>query len=218
MSVMVAVTQTSDGGCPAEEREQTLVREFFESFGRERGYFVDVGANHPQRGNQTWHLERLGWQGVLIEPQPDLAAMARETRTASVFNVACSSPQNAGRVVSLHVAGHNGALSSLHPDRMAAGAKPERTIGVAARTLDDILAETAAPAPIDFLSVDVEGHEIETLSGFDFARWRPHLVLLEDHVGDLSRHRFMRSRGYCLVRRTGWNGWYVRADNPVSFG
>src|SRR5690349_18419094 len=38
-----------------------------------RGFFVDVGANHPQLASQTWHLEQLGWDGILIEPQPDLA-------------------------------------------------------------------------------------------------------------------------------------------------
>ena len=28
-------------------------------------------------------------------------------------------------------------------------------------------------------------------SGFDFARWRPRLILLEDHVGNLDKHRFL---------------------------
>ena len=49
-------------------REQELVREFFA--GVRDGFFVEVGANRPQQESQTWHLEQLGWTGVLIEPQP----------------------------------------------------------------------------------------------------------------------------------------------------
>jgi hypothetical protein len=89
---------------------------------------------------------------------------------------------------------------------------------VPVRTLDDVLQEAKSPAPIDFLSVDVEGHEIKVLLGFDFARWRPRLILIEDHVGNLDRHRFLQGSGYRLVRRAGNNGWYVPNDAPVQPG
>jgi FkbM family methyltransferase len=186
-----------------ERREQKLVQEFFG--GGRSGFFVEVGANRPQQESQTWHLEQLGWTGVLVEPQPDLAGDLRRARSAKVFAVACSSPENAGRM-QLHVAG---ALSALDRDRMAPGAQPERIIEVPVRTLDDILTEARAPVGFDFLSVDVEGHELEVLSGFDFARWRPRLVLLEDHVGNLKKHRFLRAAGYRLIRHFENNGWYV---------
>jgi FkbM family methyltransferase len=194
-----------------EGREQALVREFFA--GARAGFFVEVGANRPQQESQTWHLEQLGWTGILIEPQPDLAGELRRKRSATVFAVACSSPQNAGRSMRLHVAG---ALSAL--DRMAPGAEPERVIEVPVRTLDDILSEARAPAAFEFLSIDVEGHELEVLGGFDLARWRPRLVLLEDHVGDLNKHRFLTAAGYRLVRRCENNGWYVPRDAAVAVG
>src|SRR5262245_33180516 len=81
-----------------------------------RGFFVEAAANRPRFASQTWHLEQLGWTGILIEPQPDLAAALRAERSAKVFAVACSSPAHAGRLRPLHVAG---ALSSLDRDRMA---------------------------------------------------------------------------------------------------
>jgi FkbM family methyltransferase len=194
------------------DNEMRLVGEFF---GGVKGFFVEVGANDPREGSQTWHLEQAGWIGILIEPQPDLAAKLRALRRANVFAVACSSPQNAGRSSPLHVAG---PMSALDRGLMSPGTKPEAVIQVPIRTLDDILIEAQAPAPLDFLSVDVEGHEIEVLRGFDFARWRPRLILLEDHVANLDKHRFLRAAGYRLVRRTGFNGWYVPADAPVDFG
>jgi len=73
-----------------------------------------------------------------------------------------------------------------------------------------------APSPIDLLSVDVEGHELEVLSGFDFERWQPLLILVEDHVGTLQTHRYLKARGYRLIRRFGNNGWYVSAEAKVN--
>ena len=205
MKIHGAVCTTLAGG-----REQELVRNFFG--GARSGFFVEVGANRPQELSQTWHLEQLGWTGILIEPQPELAGDLCRARSAKVFAVACSSPENAGRRMQLHVAG---PWSALDRDRMTPGAQPERVIEVPVRTLDDILIEARAPVGFDFLSIDVEGHELEVLSGFDFARWRPRLVLLEDFVGNLSKHRFLRAAGYRLVRRFDNNGWYIPADASI---
>lgn len=192
--------------------EARLVREFF---GAAPGFFVEVGANEPQKESQTWHLEQMGWTGVLIEPQPDLAEELRRQGKGKVFAVACSAPQHAGRIMRLHVAG---AFSSFDANLAVTGVRAERAIDVSVRTLDDVLEEAQAPTPLDLLSVDVEGHEIEVLRGFDFAKWRPRLVLLEDHVVDLHKHHFMQNTGYRLVRRTGLNGWYVPQGQASALG
>jgi FkbM family methyltransferase len=185
------------------DHETRLIAAFF---GNARGYFVEVGANDPHARSQTWHLEQAGWTGVLVEPQPELAGLLRANRTAKVFAVACSSPDNAGRTLPLHVAG---PLSALNRERMAPGASPETVIQVPVKTLDSILEEAGTHPGFDFLSIDVEGHEIEVLRGFDTARWRPRLILLEDHVPDLSKHRYLTSHGYRIIRRYENNGWYV---------
>jgi len=188
------------------DHEMRLIAAFF---GNRRGYFVEVGANDPRERSQTWHLEQAGWSGVLIEPQPELTARLRAFRTTKVFAVACSSPQNAGRTLPLHIAG---PLSALDRERMAPGAAPENVIQVPVRTLDSVLDEAGAHPEFDFLSIDVEGHEIEVLRGFDIARWHPRLILLEDHVADLSKHRYLKSAGYRIIRRYENNGWYVPPD------
>lgn len=195
------------------DNETAMVRDFFGN--KPEGYFVDVGANDPVENSQSWHLEQLGWTGVLVEPQPALADQLRRTRAAKVFAVACSSPRNAGGTLPLHLAG---PYSSLDPKLMVAGVKPSAPIEVPVRTLDSVLTEAGAPAPLDLLSIDVEGHEIEVLTGFDFSRWRPQLILLEDHVTDLAKHRFIQRAGYRLVRRTGLNAWYVPPERAFPLG
>jgi FkbM family methyltransferase len=195
------------------EQEQGLIREFFR--GARSGFFVDIGAADPQVNSQSWQFEQDGWAGILVEPRPDMAEKLRRERRATVYEVACSSPANAGRTTTLHL---RGGLSSLSENLVVAGLAPLGVVEVRLRTLDDLLAETQAPQPIDFVSIDVEGHEAEVLAGFDLARWHPRLILIEDHVLDLRLHRLLESRGYKWVRRTGLNGWYVPAGSPMRFG
>ena len=62
------------------EKQDELVWEFF---GRRRaGFFLEVGANHPTQGSQTWLLEQNGWRGILVEPQATLAALLAPTAVA----------------------------------------------------------------------------------------------------------------------------------------
>jgi FkbM family methyltransferase len=196
------------------EEEEKLVRAFFEGDG-EAGFFVEVGIGHPTNDSQTWHLEQAGWTGVLVEPQPDLAAFLVTARSATVFAVACSSPDKAGAALPLHVAG---PMSSLNPARTPRGVQTQYVIMVPVRTLDDILEEAEAPSPIDLLSLGVAGHEIEVLKGFDFAHWQPRLVLIEDPIDGLGRHRALRSAGYRLIRHAGSKGWYVPDQSAVRAG
>lgn len=185
-------------------------------FGQTRqGFFVEVGANQPQQGSQSWQFEQAGWRGVLVEPQPDLAERLRQARGAYVVAAACSSPANAGKTMTLHVLGPH---SSLNPELAVTGVTAESEIEVPVRTLDQILVEAGAPTPIDFVSIDVEGHEVEVLSGFDLARWLPRLILVEDHVTSLATHRALIRGGYRLIRRTGPNGWYVPAQQAPRIG
>ena len=190
--------------------EARLVRQYF---GGATGYFVEVGANDPKQWSQTFHLEERGWTGVLVEPQPALAEKLRQQRSAKVYALACSAPANSGRSMTLSLAGIH---SSLDPEFFVFKVRSDSAIEIPIKTLDEILIDAKAPAPIDFVSIDVENHEIEVLDGFDLARWRPKLLLMEDLVLNLSLHRYLQARGYKWMRRTGINSWYVPAAAPTA--
>jgi methyltransferase FkbM-like protein len=86
---------------------------------------------------------------------------------------------------------------------------------VPTRTLDDILREAEASTPLDLIVLDVYGHELVALLGFDFGRWRPLLIVIADPIVNLTRHRFLKESGYRLIRRVNGRGWYVPANAPV---
>jgi FkbM family methyltransferase len=197
--------------------ETELVWKFFA--GRTDGFFVDIGANDPQRGSQSWFLEERGWRGILIEPQARLCERLRPARPRSqVVQVACGAPDAPPEMPFFTAAtpGHSGLVKNL----VDAGTTYVGTEKVKVMTLDAILAEAGNPA-IDFVSMDVEGTQYDVLRGFSLQRHRPKLLLVEDHLYDLKTHRLLGRSGYKLVKRTGLNNWYVPNEStfgPAPFG
>jgi FkbM family methyltransferase len=190
--------------------EKQLVWEFFSR--KCEGFFVEVGANDPHSGSQTWLLEQNGWSGVLVEPQAALCEkLRRERRNSKVFQVACSGPEREGEA-SLYIGAQDG-ISTLEPQRDSHGTQFVGTERVRITTLDKVLSEAGA-IKIDFLSLDVEGYEIEVMRGFDFEKYQPSLILIEDGVRTLDKHRFLKRQGYRLVKRTTLNNWYIPKNQP----
>lgn len=176
--------------------------------------YVDVGANHPTIGSQTYHLEQLGWSGLLIEPIPDNCELLRKSRAGKVVECACSSPENNDRQLQLILAG---AGSTFNPELLLKSARDLKTIAVKCKTLDSVLGENNVPVGFHFLSIDVEGHEMDVFRGFTLTKWKPQLILLEDHVLTHEKHDYMRTNGYQLILRTGFNSWYVPATEKYDF-
>jgi hypothetical protein len=55
---------------------------------------------------------------------------------------------------------------------------------------------------------------LQVLRGFDLARHRPAVVLVEDHLLQLGVHRHLVWHGTRAVKRTGINNWYVPKRQP----
>ncbi len=200
----------------AEINEKRLVREFFDN--KRGGLFVEVGANEPDPVlSQTYHLENdLNWSGFLVEPIDYLYKRnCRERPKAISYNVACTSPDKTG-ILTLYIPtegseeihGHAGLeLEIDHAEK-----RELRAQQVEAVTLDTIL-NSADIKHIDLLSIDVEGTELDVLKGLNIECFKPKLVLLEDKLVYLSKHRYLSRHGYRIVRRTGFNSWYVPKED-----
>jgi len=173
----------------------------YNHFNKNIGYFVEVGANDPIAISQTYLFEQNGWLGALIEPLPHLAEHLRKMRPQSqVFECAATSPDKCGE--SYIYTGGNDTLASLSEETGG-----QRFL-VKTRTMNDILEEAKLPS-IDFLSMDVEGFEMDVFAGLDLQRWAPSLILIEDHVHDLEKHRYLVASNYKLINRLGCNNWYI---------
>lgn len=202
-----------------EAEEKALVRRYFGN--ASRGFYVEVGANEPASDfSQTWHLEKMGWRGILIEPNRELFdAIVKQRPGSKAYNVACSSPDKVGFAELKIPFMADGALdtgkAALEVEIDHAGFASYRTERVRVVTLDSIL-EGNNVERIDFLSIDVEGTELDVLKGLNLERYRPRLILLEDKLVYLNKHRWLKRKGYRLVKRTLFNNWYIPEHDPFG--
>jgi FkbM family methyltransferase len=193
------------------------------------GYFVELGANDGCFQSNTLHYEEFrGWHGVLIEPSPDRYRLCRDNRSSHdhVVNAACVSFGYAAQTVEMIYSNANSVTLNVETDigDPAAHAElgrqfltPDETVfnfHAPARTLNSILLEALAPARIDFLSLDVEGAEIEVLKGVDHEAFRFRYMLIEcRNIARLSE--YLETLRYRLVEKFNEHD-YLFADQPVS--
>jgi FkbM family methyltransferase len=122
-----------------------------------------VGAFHSKDSSQTWLLEKVGWKGILIEPQLENGEELRRNRPFSkVYQTAISRTGNEGESTFFV----DSVFSTLLPSTRSHTKKFDHQITVQVTTLDKILEKEGNPG-IDFLKIDVEGKELDCLKGFD---------------------------------------------------
>lgn len=205
----------------AQFAEDRILAEIFA--GREGGYCVEIGAYDGRTGSASYAFEQRGWNCLLVEPIPALVEEIRKQRSSPVVNCAVSEKEG---TASFFVAENVEQMSTLDltSDRrdwieQVGGAIKEITVRTA--TLDSLLAEAAFPE-IQFITIDVEGHELAVLEGFSLEKHRPRVVIIEDNAvsddprssgGDPRVSLHMREHGYVHFRRTGVNEWYAHESD-----
>jgi FkbM family methyltransferase len=173
------------------------------------GYFVDVGSGHGTIGSNSLGLELRGWKGVCIDPFP----IYMEGRTCQVFKEVVFS--KAGLVMDFAQAGGLGGLSdTLGKWNEKAAQAP--TVRLTTVTLDDLLARAGAPSFIHFISMDIEGAELEALRAFPFDRYRVGAWVIEHNREEPKRtsiQELLRSHGYERVHDYRQDDFYVPANS-----
>ena len=49
------------------------------------GFFVDIGAAHPIKGNNTYYFYRRGWRGLCVDASPGLDSLYQKQRPEDRF-------------------------------------------------------------------------------------------------------------------------------------
>lgn len=187
---------------------------FFVSKERRGGYFVEVGVGDGIAHSNTCLLEVASdWRGMLIEPNFALWDTIKKNRRAALAPYACSSSE--GMEIFHRVATPELSYigSSAPNDDLNRHVLESRAVRI--RTLDSILEEYKTPKYFDYISIDVEGHELEVLDGFDVERWSPQAITIE-YNNDSRRADAIRKRlaGYTQVMPSlsGCDLWFIRSE------
>jgi FkbM family methyltransferase len=183
---------------------------------RATGYYLDVGAFAPVDGSVTKHFYDRGWCGINIEPACEPFERLRVARPRDV-NLNCCISNRAGRATFYECEAPE--RSTLSADV----AEVTRNLRFAARTVDtrplaDVCAEHA-PDHIDFMKIDVEGHEMAVIESADWRRWRPVVLVVEATEPGLPLpsqaqwEHMLLAADYEFALFDGLNRFYVRAED-----
>ena len=52
--------------------------------GQASGRYIDIGGGHPVADNVSFWFYERGWQGIVVEPQPELAALTARCGRATL--------------------------------------------------------------------------------------------------------------------------------------
>jgi FkbM family methyltransferase len=202
----------------AQNHEDVLLRRAF--YGQPGGFYIDVGAHDPVYDSVTKHFSDHGWRGVNVEPIPRKAAAFKTSRPRDV-NLGVGLSDRAGHATFYEVV-EAPTISTFSAELAEAYRGRGYTVAehkVEVLTLADVC-ERHAPPTIDFLSLDAEGHEQQVLSGADFCRWRPRVVVVEaTRPGSQApaHHEWenlLLSADYLFATFDGLNRYYVRGEEP----
>jgi FkbM family methyltransferase len=144
------------------------------------GFYIDVGAGHPVYDNVSFAFYLRGWSGITVEPNPWLAELSAAVRPRDrhVRSLVGRAPGEGTYYLVEHF---HGLSTTIESNAQAA----EREYGKRAKTMPVPVTTLAAlcagqtPAKIDFLKIDVEGAEADVLSGNDWRRFRPKVIVAE---------------------------------------
>jgi FkbM family methyltransferase len=219
-------------GIPFEELvKQAYAQNFQDLFAllhydfKQNGYFVEFGAGDGVRISNTYLLEKLyNWSGILAEPNRYFHRQLNEHRSVNICTDAVWN--KSGEVLSFYEVLTNPVLSSLElykDSHSFIGNLNEygTTYNVNTISLNNLLEKYNAPYEIDFMSIDVEGAELEILQGFDFSKHKVKLVVVEytknsrnEIYSLLTSNNYVRINEDVTVHLTSSpDDWYVLKEN-----
>jgi FkbM family methyltransferase len=186
--------------------EELIIRDFFQD--RRNGFYVDVGCAHPDKGSTTHYLDsRLGWTGIGIDALKEFGPSWRKLRPRSKFFNFLVTDHSGTEDAFYRSARVSSVSRGIASRLLVPEGQPLRRVEklkVPSITLNDLL-EREGVHSIDFLSMDIEGHEPEALEGFDIGRYKPELVCIEYRLNEKKILEYFTSNGYQRIKHSAYD-------------
>ncbi|MGO4415469.1 FkbM family methyltransferase [Cupriavidus sp. KB_39] len=204
----------------AQAGEDMIVDFIFRAIGIDRPNYLDIGAHHPTRLSNTHFFYTQGCRGVNVEPDPDLFDAFLVKRPEDVnLNVGIGE----GNVSALPF--HVMSTRTLNTFSSAEAARYEGTglhrvekiIEVPVVSINTVIETHFGGASPDFVSVDVEGLDIEIVKSLDLKRFRPAVICVETLTFSETREEekipeigdYLAAQGYFAYADTYINTLFV---------
>ena len=174
------------------------------------GYFVDVGSGDGVFMSNTNALEKIGWDGICVDPFPS----NMKGRSCLLLKEVVSDVP--GQTVRFRKAGFLGGIEEGigrwkdHETVRESDVQEFQTT-----SLTEILLKANAPRFIHYMSIDIEGAELDALKGFDFSQYQVGAFTIEHNFEEPKRtqiRQLLESKGYRFARSSAQDDYYLLAE------
>ena len=144
-----------------------------------KGYYIDVGCQHPIANNNTYLLyKRKFWHGLNID---------LDQKNIDLFNIErkkdlniCAAISSSKKIDDLFFY-HNGSpINTLVKDvALNRNTKYSEIKKIQSTSLNLVLEKYKIKDKINYLNIDTEGSELDVLRGFDLEKYKPNIISVE---------------------------------------
>lgn len=192
----------------SQEGEDILLSRIFE--GKKDGFYLDIGAHHPQRFSNTYLFYQKGWRGINIDPIPGIKEKFDKERPGDInLEIAIGEKEVELNYYNFKEKALNTFSEELANQYKVGGWELNSIISIKTYPLDKILDEyIPINKTIDFFSIDVEGFELEVLKSNNWNKYKPKIIVIEmldckiKDVYTADVGKFLAVQGYVFFAKT----------------
>lgn len=199
----------------SQNGEDIIIQNILQWLNIDHPVFMDVGTYHPSIINNTYLLYLRGCQGLCIEPNPTLFAEIKKIRKRDIcLNVGVSN--TIGKAIFYVMS--NGTLSTMDKEQAlhfqrSGESSIEKEIEIEILTVESIIQQYLNNKVPHFITMDIEGLDLQVLETIDFNKYRPQVLCLETkdayHNKNNKMIEFMKERDYFVCADTYINSIFV---------
>jgi len=145
-------------------------------------HYLDLGANEPVKGSNTYFFYQRGYTGVLVEPNPVLCQKLKAARPKDVclnIGVGIGSDGNADYYVFAEEHSAYNTFSAEEKDAcIASGVPLKQVLNIPLLDINTIIKEHFSRPP-EILSIDVESMDEAIIRSLDFEQHAPLIICAE---------------------------------------
>lgn len=195
---------------------------------QKKGFYIDVGCQHPIKNNNTYILHKRGWYGINIDLDKDNIDLFNVSRISDDnINIAASNKINEVDLFFFHKKSPINTIDKKTSQFQKAKISSIKKIKT--NTLNNIIKSSKySNRKIDLLSIDVEGHELPVLEGLDFDKYSPNVIIVEyldlnvskleiknlniENVINSEIYKFLTLKKYILVNSIYSDLIFIKSD------
>ena len=186
--------------------QDKIIKNYF-FHNKKKGFFVEIGAFNGISGSNCFHFEKfLNWDGIAFEPSSIQFEKLKLNRKCRLINKAIAAEEKEVEFLEVEegYTQMSGILNEKFISEETIKKDPRsktKTISITTTTFDR---NVPAEKEIDYLSIDIEGGEMELLDSIDFKKYNIKVISVENNSPEkLNFKEFFDKKNFNYFDRVG---------------